>query len=243
MAAPSSPASPIITRRYQPVASVRHFMVMLLIQLALLAWGFRLQHQPGGDSVLPQNRNVAPFYISVILLEWALVFAVWRGVKLRGLKIWDLVGDRWQSWKDVAGDVAICIPFVLVWEGTAWAIHRMLGPDSAKSIGTLLPRTALEIGLWIAISISAGVCEEIVFRGYFQKQFTAYTNSVVAAVVLQGIVFGAGHSYQGVKQVVVISVLGMLYGWLAAWRRNLRINMMSHAWSDIWSGWLSGVLR
>jgi membrane protease YdiL (CAAX protease family) len=93
------------------------------------------------------------------------------------------------------------------------------------------------------VSISAGICEEIVFRGYFQRQFAAYTNSMTGAVVLQGLVFGLGHSYQGMKQVVIISVLGMLYGLLAAWRRSLRPNMIAHAWSDIWGGWLSGVLR
>lgn len=230
--------------RHQPIASPLHFLVMLLIQLALLAWGFHLQHQPmGGDSVLPQNRNVMPLYFSVILLEWALVLAVRRGVNPRGIKVWDLAGERWHSWKDLARDIAVFIPFILIWEGSAWAMHRLLGPDSAKSIATMLPQTALEVALWIAVSISAGICEEIVFRGYFQRQFAAYTNSLAAAVVLQGIVFGMGHAYQGIKQVIIISVLGMLYGWLAAWQKNLRVNMISHAWSDIWSGWLSGVLR
>lgn len=216
---------------------------MLLIQVLLLAWGFHLQNRPGTESVLPQDRNVLPLYISVIVLEWALVAAVWRGVKSRGIKLWELAGGRWNGWKDVARDVAVCIPFLLIWEGAAWLLHSLLGPDEAKSISTMLPRSSIEVGLWIAVSISAGICEELVFRGYFQKQFAAYTRSVTAAVVLQGIIFGMGHSYQGVKQVVIISLLGMLYGAFAVWRRNLRANMIAHAWTDIWSGWLSRVLR
>jgi membrane protease YdiL (CAAX protease family) len=51
-------------------------------------------------------------------------------------------------------------------------------------------------------------------------------------------VFGLAHAYQGWKAVVVISVLGVLYGLLAAWRRNLRANIVAHAASDIWEGWL-----
>jgi membrane protease YdiL (CAAX protease family) len=62
-------------------------------------------------------------------------------------------------------------------------------------------------------------------------------------VVLQGILFGVGHSYQGLKQMTLISVLGILYGAFAVWRGNLRANMIAHAWTDIWSGWLSGLLR
>ena len=53
-----------------------------------------------------------------------------------------------------------------------------------------------------------------------------------------GHVFGLFHAYQGWRQVVVISVLGILYGILAAWRRNLRINIATHAFTDIWEGWL-----
>ncbi len=232
------------THENTPVASVRHMILMLLIQLALLAWGFHLQHQPSSrDSVLPENRNAVPLYVSVIVLEWALVFAVYRGVKSRGLALWDLVGQRWKNWKEVAFDVGLCVPFLLVWTGTAWLLHRVMGPSSAKSIETMLPRSVTEILLWIVVSVSAGICEEIVFRGYFQRQFAAYTKSISAAVVLQGIVFGVGHAYQGLQQVVIISILGMLYGVLAVWRRNLRVNMMAHAWTDIWSGWLSGALR
>jgi membrane protease YdiL (CAAX protease family) len=60
----------------------------------------------------------------------------------------------------------------------------------------------------------------------------------MVAVLGQGLVFGLFHSYQGWTNVVVISVLGVLYGILAAWRKNLRANVVAHAWSDIWGGWL-----
>ncbi|HEV7519833.1 MAG TPA: CPBP family intramembrane glutamic endopeptidase, partial [Candidatus Angelobacter sp.] len=186
---------------------------------------------------------VVPFYLSVIALEWGLVATVRGAVNDRGIKLRDLIGGRWSNWKDVVRDVAICIPFLIVWEASARLMHRLLGPDQAKSIGSLLPQSSVEVALWIAVSISAGICEEIVFRGYFQKQFTAYTHSVVGGVLLQGIVFGLGHSYQGFKQVVLISVLGMFYGWFAAWRGNLRSNMIAHAWTDIWSGWVSRVFN
>jgi membrane protease YdiL (CAAX protease family) len=60
----------------------------------------------------------------------------------------------------------------------------------------------------------------------------------VAAVIVQALLFGLMHSYQGWKQVIVISALGILYGALAAWRRNLRANIIAHTWSDVWEGWL-----
>ncbi len=50
------------------------------------------------------------------------------------------------------------------------------------------------------------------------------------------------HAYQGWTNVIVISVLGILFGVLAAWRGNLRANMIVHAWADVWSGWLKFVV-
>lgn len=217
--------------------------IMLLIQLALMIFGFWLQGRPGSDSVLPQRRNVVPLYLSLMAMEWGLVATVRGAVHAKGLRLRDVVGGRWSSWKDVARDVALCIPFLFVWQGTAWLMHRLMGPDPAKSINSLLPQSAVEIVLWIALSISAGICEEIVFRGYFQKQFAAYTNSIALGVLLQGIVFGLGHAYQGVKQVVIIIALGILYGGFAAWRRSLRPTMIAHTWTDIYSGYLYTLLR
>jgi membrane protease YdiL (CAAX protease family) len=80
------------------------------------------------------------------------------------------------------------------------------------------------------------------FRGYLQRQFYALSGNIVVAVLAQGLVFGLFHSYQGWTNVVVISVLGALYGALAAWRGNLRANMISHAWTDVWEGWLKFVV-
>jgi CAAX protease family protein len=239
----TSPAAQEPAQANRPIASTRHFVMMLLIQLALVGLGFWLQQRPGSDTVIPQKRNVLPLYLSVIALVWGLVATIRGAANDRGISLREVIGGRWSNWKEVARDVLICIPFLFVWEGSARLMHRLLGPDQAKSIGSLLPQSTVEVILWIAVSITAGICEEIVFRGYFQKQFAAYTSSVTAGVMLQAVVFGLGHSYQGAKQVVLIAVLGALYGWFAAWRRSLRPNMIAHAWTDIWSGWLSGVFR
>jgi uncharacterized protein len=114
----------------------------------------------------------------------------------------------------------------------------LLGPSGAKTVNSLLPQSFLEVLVWTATCITAGICEELIFRGYVQRQLHAFTGSLVTAVVGQGIIFGLFHAYQGWKAVTVISVLGVLYGALAAWRGNLRVNIVSHAFTDFWEGWL-----
>jgi len=83
------------------------------------------------------------------------------------------------------------------------------------------------------MSITAGFCEELVYRGYLQRQFLVLTGSVALAVLAQAVLFGAGHWYQGVKMVIVITVLGVLFGVFARWRKSLRPGMIAHAWGDI----------
>ena len=127
-------------------------------------------------------------------------------------------------------------------ELTAYGVHWFLGPSHARSVEALLPQSLPEILPWILVSLTAGFCEELQSRGYLQRQFHALSGNIIVAVFGQAILFGFMHSYQGWKQVIVITVLGVLYGALAAWRRNLGANIIAHAWSDIWEGWLKFVL-
>jgi membrane protease YdiL (CAAX protease family) len=179
-------------------------------------------------------------------MDWALFYYCWAGVHNAGGTLASLSAGRWTSANDLLVDVAIAIPFWALWEGVAYGAHyaldRLHPAGTAAAVDSLLPKSLLEISLWILLCLTAGFCEEIAFRGYLQKQFHAFTGSVAVAVILQGIVFGIAHGYQGWKNVVVITALGILYGMLAAWRRNLRVNMISHAWSDAWEGWLKFVL-
>jgi membrane protease YdiL (CAAX protease family) len=117
-------------------------------------------------------------------------------------------------------------------------VHGLVDSLHAPVSEFHVPTGFREMLLWILLLVSAGLCEEIVFRGSLQRQFHAGTRSVAAAVVLQGVVFGLGHTYQGWGQAIVISVLGMLYGILVAWRRNLHACRTAHAWSDIFESYL-----
>jgi membrane protease YdiL (CAAX protease family) len=240
--------NPDARERPPQIASWKHLMGFLLIGTGLVALGLLAQHAPtgGGDRAstgqLGRHSQAIPIYIGAIVMDWALLYYCWNGVHDFGGNLKTLSGGRWTSWKSIAVDVAIASPFWALWEGAAYGVHWLLGPSSAKSVDSLLPQSPLEILIWIGTSITAGVCEEMAFRGYLQRQFQALTGSVVVAVLGQGLVFGLFHFYQGWKAVIVISVLGVLFGVLAAWRKNLRANIIVHAWADVWSGWLKMVV-
>ena len=115
---------------------------------------------------------------------------------------------------------------------------RLLSHGEAASNPLLpaVPSGVTEILLWVGLSISAGICEETVFRGYLQRQLAALSGSTVVAILGQAIVFGAAHGYEGVGSVVRIVVYGLATGILAQWRRNIRAGVLAHAAWDMLAG-------
>jgi membrane protease YdiL (CAAX protease family) len=223
------------------IASWRHLAGLLLIGVAVVAFGIlaqRGQVDNAANGQLASHAIAIHVYLAAILLDWALFYYCWAGVHRRGGSLWSLSGGRWTSWKSLAADLAVALPFWLLWTGAAYGVHWLLGSSSAKTVDSLLPKSLAEVLVWIAACVTAGVCEEMVFRGYLQRQLHSLGGNIAVAVAAQGVVFGLFHAYQGWKNVIVISVLGVLYGALAAWRGNLRVNIVAHAWSDFWEGWL-----
>jgi hypothetical protein len=120
------------------------------------------------------------------------------------------------------------------------AISGILRPGPNANITRMLPHNLTEILLWVFVSLSAGICEELTFRGYLQKQFSGLMKNVPIAIVIQGVIFGLVHAYQGPKHMFTIAVLGCMLGWMAQWQQSLRPGMLAHFMQDFIGGISAG---
>jgi membrane protease YdiL (CAAX protease family) len=219
----------------RPLASVRHTAVLVAVFLATAVWGAAMQGHAAPAGAFARPSSVVPLYLSLLAMEWGLVLYVWRtALRPRGVPLRDLVGGRWSA-RSLALDVAIGLATWGLWTAMTPVVTR-LWPSHAATVETLLPRTPLEIALWLALSMSAGFSEELVFRGYFQTQLLAWTRRPWIAVLGQAILFGVSHGYQGVRSCVTITAYGAMMGVLAIARKSLRPGMVAHAWTDVASG-------
>jgi len=220
------------------IAPVWH-TVSLLLLLGFFGW-YDAQHARNAGSLSGVARCGATLrgYLLAILYEWGMAAWAWGGVQFKGGNLRTLTGGRWTNWRSLATDMAIVIPFWGIWEATARLIHHVVERVQAQTTPYHPPSGLAEVLLWVLLSVSSGICEEIIYRGYLQQQFRTAARSLVVAVVLQALVFGLVHAYQGWKQVVIIVPLGILYGALVAWRGNLRASIVAHVWSNIFEGWL-----
>jgi uncharacterized protein len=224
----------------RPVAPLWHTAVLVAFFLALTAAGALYPRASGAPSPTSAARpSHAPLYLSLIVGEWGLFFYVARaGLRRAGTRPRDLIGGGWRSGMEVLRDLGLGLALWGVWTLAGWASSRWLGHHHPSSIRQLLPRGGLEAMLWIALSTSAGICEEFVFRGYFLRQFEALTGSRWVALIAQAALFGISHGYQGVTACVHIAAYGMLFGVFATWRGSLRPGMIAHAWTDVAAGLL-----
>ena len=213
------------------IAPAWHTIVFITIFVGLSVVGGFFQHavKQHPQAAAPSG-NAVQRYLSVLVFEWLLVLYVRMGVQKRGVRLRDLVGGRWAGPRDVMRDIALGAGLWAVW--MALMNPHLLGGGTNAAQG-LLPQGMLESLAWIPVALSAGFCEEVAFRGYLQKQFEAITGSAGWAVVIQAVVFGVGHFYEGVGPVGRITLFGVLFGLLAVWRKSLRPGMITHAWSDI----------
>ncbi|MGY1711389.1 CPBP family intramembrane glutamic endopeptidase [Geodermatophilus sp. SYSU D00758] len=194
------------------------------------------------------------FYRRLLVLEW--------GLALVALLVWlaapgvdaGAVGLRWPvSAPGPAAAVAGLAVLVLVVVSTralrsgavADPVQRRPGHSpptrgrhaepSVHATLALLPRTRAERRLFTLVGITAGICEEWLYRGFLLAVVAAVLGSppAVVLVVAGAVAFGLAHAYQGVAGVVATGILGGVFAWLYVDTGSLLLPVVLHVLVDL----------
>lgn len=134
------------------------------------------------------------------------------------------------------------IPLVIKPKPNASPAAGMIG-----DIAPLIPRNWAEARWGAALSINAGVTEEIVFRLALPFALYAITGDFLVALLAAALLFGLIHAYQGVVGVIATTIVGLLMTliWLASGQIWLAIAL--HALMDlramVLQPWAAGALN
>src|SRR5713226_850185 len=171
--------------RYLQIASPIH---TILVLAALGGWA--IWHKSFADQLsAAANPNRVRFYMVTLLYEWLLFVLVVAGVRLRGASVLIVLGDHWHSVREVLRDIGIATGFWIVAAILLWIFGWLLRIAAlGHNIQFMLPHGGIELTSWIALSVTAGICEETIFRGYLQRQFMALTKSAPAGILLAAVV-------------------------------------------------------
>jgi membrane protease YdiL (CAAX protease family) len=195
---------------------------------------------PIADFVLYKRlKSTLQIYAWNILALWTLTAGcVWTS-RLNYLTLSDLGEQPGNAFRTlvVCGIVAAII-FLLV--GAQKVQKKKATPEQVgkalENVRRLIPKTPTERGVWVLVSISAGVCEEILYRGWLLSLFSAAFGSVWLGLLISSILFGFAHAYQGRKAIFGTGIGGVVFGILFIVSGSLIPGQLLHTAMDLNSG-------
>ena len=115
--------------------------------------------------------------------------------------------------------------------------------DEWKKRTPFLPTKTKELPEYLLMCFSAGVFEEIVYRGYLVTYcwylFEGSTYHQLFAITVPALAFAVAHFYQGARAVLKIFVLSLFFGYIFVYSGSLLIVMILHFLVDAIGGLLS----
>lgn len=171
--------------------------------------------------------------IVTVLMQWGIFTINYASLftEETGLKG---IGIRKLTPLDLAWAVAFWLAAILVLTGLSWVMAQF-GLEIPSEIEFLIPQDTKGRILWVVVSITAGFCEEVAFRGYLMTRvrLLTKTNSWVVPTIVSALVFGVCHSYQGIAGFILISIYGALFSLLYIRTGSLWPGIIAHFFQDV----------
>ena len=173
------------------------------------------------------------------LLMWAasiLVLWLWIATGVPMSSVGFGLPEGWRLWVPLAATIA----FAALQGSSAIRVARLPVPSEKLrmqlgGVAAISPRAASELPAFFGVSLTAGFCEELVFRGFLIWALQPLVDLWFAAL-LSALLFGAAHAYQGMAGVIRTSVLGLVFTAIVLLTRSLWPAIVLHAVVDAMGG-------
>jgi uncharacterized protein len=215
------------------------WLIFLLLGLVIPWRGYaRMRHLMSLPEIASRDR--VKMYLATIFFQWLLAAGVaWRALA-RGIEPQELGIVRALSFPLLA---ATLLGAGLI-AAAHWAnVRRMARSDHPnlkrlRALGArLFPRSRLEFALFVVLSLTAGICEEFLFRGFVMAVLIRAGLALWLVVVLSSAMFGLAHLYQGKGGSLGTGILGTLFAVARITLGSLLPAVVWHSVLDIVAGW------
>ena len=213
-----------------------HLLVLLfaVVQPLFGVFSFRRYVARGPDG------NRVSLYRRTLALEWsalAVLGAGWIALERSGAGLGFVAPAGAGFW---AGTVLVLLLIAVLVR--AWRSARRLDEagrhKQISALGKLvhfLPRTERDYRYFALLSVTAGIVEEIVYRG-FLLWYLSLQLPLWAAVLVSSVIFGVGHSYQGPAAAMRTGLVGLAFAILYVVSGSIWLPILAHAAVDLLQG-------
>jgi membrane protease YdiL (CAAX protease family) len=220
------------------------FLSILLILFAITVVSEFLETRKLPDAPLTEKEKCEGYFQSIGIL-WGAVLVVFIMCFVGGISL-ESIGFRQISFNYgfwfTAGTLTVSGLFfaymvynLIFLLKSAKYREKQIKEAGSSVVVKFLPKTKKEKWLFSFVALSAGVCEEIIFRGFLVFLFLAiFPDMPIYLVVLIPIViFGVGHLYQGLQGVMQTALVGAIFMCLYLVTNSLILPMLLHFFVDL----------
>jgi len=211
-------------------------LVLILVSFpAVLGWTAALSVADLPPGSAEHTSAFVRFCLVLGTFLWTCFGVAWFGLRRRGsVSLKSLVGARWAGGGEALKDLGAVLAALVAMFAVGNLSNLVFPPtlhDSAI-FRSMTAQNSTEALAFLFLALTAGFVEEVVFRGYLQRQLTALFGSPVVGSVVQVLIFTSGHAYQGWTRLVPVALIGCILTAVALWRRKLLPGMIAHGLGD-----------
>jgi len=190
-------------------------------------------------------------YYQAIMILWGMAVAVFIMSLIGDISLADIgfrpISFNYSTWFTaitlvLSGIVLAYSLYQLIFSLASKKFREKKKADMSdgKGAADILPRTKKERRLFPLVGLSAGICEEIVYRGFVAVLLQAVFPGIpiFLVVLIPSVLFGIGHIAQGVGGIIATGVLGALWMCLFLVTDSLILPMIVHFIFDLSSTFL-----
>lgn len=215
------------------------FWLIFAVLALLLPWRGRERMSQLRALRQVTGRDRIKLYLSTILFQWLVTAVIaWRAFA-RGLVRLDLGISKGEG---TAVIVVTVLGAILIAAGHWMNLRRMASSnhpsvESLRALGArLFPGSPVELAVYLLLALTAGVCEEFMFRGFVIAALLRFGLATWIVIVLSSVLFGLAHLYQGKGGSIATGLLGALFAMARISYHSLLPVTVWHAVLDLVAG-------
>jgi len=169
---------------------------------------------------------------AVTIALWAWQGRPWHALGVVPRLTWGLLG--------VTVGLGIVVAYVLVQRAKALEDDEALARlrRQMRNLERMMPRSDQELRWFNRLAVTAGICEELLYRGYL-IWYLGHWLAPVQAVLVASVVFGFGHAYQGPRGIALTTLVGLFMSAIVLLTGSLVACMVFHALMDLHAGYVA----
>lgn len=167
--------------------------------------------------------------LAITVFGWAVLARSWDGL---GLGLSASAG----LWVGIGLAVMATVLLFAQWMFLRGNTEKLRGlTGQFHSLRAILPHTPREVRWFIGLSVTAGIVEEIIYRGFLLGVLSAALGTG-AGILISSAIFGLGHMYQGPVGILKTGAIGLAMAGLTVLSGSVLPAILVHIVLDITSG-------